>query len=114
MSLYYSDKLKSSNPAKYGIINANEISGHRSISDLIDLYSLSDAILSSSGTNENNDALGQFWYVVNEEKFYQLTDWNARNSADGWTDTGLSDYATKDYVNTAISRAIINALNTPV
>ena len=98
----------------YGIIYADEVSGHRQIETLEDLYALFDWQLSASGNNTNNDALGQLWYVVDADgkgngDLYQLIDWDNRGSAEGWrvftagSSVDLSDYqktvdADKKYV----------------
>ena len=84
MSLFYPDRLQSNNPNAYGIVRATEISGHRTVQSINDLYLISDAILSDSGNNTNNDAIGQKWYVVTEQSEYQLIDWNNRKSSSGW------------------------------
>lgn len=85
--LFYPDKLKSNNPSAYGIVDATEISGHRSVASLTELYALKDCILSRSGTNADNDALGQVWYVggtVNKD--YRLVSWADRRTAAGWAE----------------------------
>ena len=87
MALKYTDRLESNNPAAYGIVKATEISGHRTVQSVDDLYSLADAILSDSGNNTNDDAIGQKWYVVDEGKEYKLVDWNNRKQASGWQPT---------------------------
>ena len=84
MSLFYPDRLQSNNPNAYGIVRATEISGHRTVQSINDLYLISDAILSDSGNNTNNDAIGQKWYVITEQSEYQLIDWNNRKSSSGW------------------------------
>ncbi len=108
--------LRSNNTTEtgYGIVYANEISGHRNVPNLTALYALYDWQLSASGDNSNNDAIGQLWYVINADGngtgyLYQLTDWSNRHNANGWvkfTTSGdtpdLSKYATKDYVSEAL------------
>ena len=94
--LFYPDKLRSNNPAAYGIVDATEVSGHRSVSSLAELYALKDCILSKSGTNANNDAVGQTWRVggtVNKD--YRLVSWNDRRAATGWQEVvgGTQDSA---------------------
>lgn len=89
MALKYPDRLESNNPAAYGIVKATEISGHRTVQSVDDLYSLADAILSDSGNNTNNDAIGQKWYVISETKEYKLIDWNNRKSSAGWEQVSL-------------------------
>lgn len=99
----------------YGIVYADEISGHRSVPNLTALYGLFDWQLSASGDNTGNDALGQLWYVVdadgkNNGALYQLKDWSKRNEAAGWSEfkgagnaVDLSNYATKSELSTAVS-----------
>lgn len=84
MALKYPDILQSNNPAAYGIVPATEVSGHKQVANLTALYALADPILSLSGKNTNNDAIGQLWYVASEGKHYQLVDWANRKKASGW------------------------------
>ena len=81
----------------YGVAYADEVSGHRTVGSLADLYALHDWQLSASGDNTDNDAIGQLWYVVNADGnsngcYYQLKDWSKRNEAAGWS---IADYTTK-------------------
>lgn len=81
----------------YGIAYADEVSGHRTVGSLADLYALHDWQLSASGDNTDNDAIGQLWYVVNADGngngcYYQLKDWSKRNETSGWS---IADYTTK-------------------
>lgn len=98
MALYYPDRLESNNPAAYGIVRAIEVAGHKTVSTVNDLYSLEDSILSDSGTNEDDDALGQKWYVVSAEKEYQLIDWSNRKSSSGWQEVNLELEQTNEVV----------------
>lgn len=84
MALKYPDILQSNNPNAYGIVPANEVSGHKQVANLKALYALADPILSLSGTNTSNDAIGQLWYVASEGKHYQLVDWANRKNINGW------------------------------
>lgn len=108
MALRYPDRLESNNPSAYGIVPASQISGHRTVANLTALYALKDCILSESGNNTANDALGQEWYVVSEQANYRLTDWANRTKAAGWQkvidggDIDLSDYVTKDNAVTSV------------
>ena len=86
----------------YGIVYADEVSGHRTVGNLTALYALNDWQLSASGNNTDNDAIGQLWYVVDADgngngAFYQLKDWNKRKEAAGWSQftIDLSNYVTK-------------------
>ena len=81
----------------YGVAYADEVSGHRTVGRLADLYALHDWQLSASGDNTGSDAIGQLWYVVdadgkNSGAFYQLKDWSKRKEAAGWS---IADYTTK-------------------
>ena len=101
----------------YGIVYADEVSGHRTVANLTALYALNDWQLSASGDNTNNDAIGQLWYVVDADgngngTLYQLKDWNKRKEAAGWIQftIDLSNYVTKtDYGSTI--KTIDNKLN---
>lgn len=84
MALFYPDRLQSNNPSAYGIVKATEIAGHKTVQTINDLYTLADAILSDSGINENNDAIGQDWYVISENKKYRLINWERRKEQSGW------------------------------
>lgn len=92
----------------YGIVYADEVSGHRTVANLTALYALHDWQLSASGDNTGSDAIGQLWYVVNADgkgngSLYQLKDWNKRKEAAGWQQfksfnltTDLSEFVNKD------------------
>lgn len=82
----YAGRLISANTSDTGfaIVKATEVGGHRSVNTLSELYALSTPILSISGDNTNNDAIGQLWYVASEGKHYQLVDWANRKKANGW------------------------------
>lgn len=84
MALKYPDILESNNPNAYGIVRANQVMGHKTVPTLNDLYQIKDFILSDSGNNTNNDAIGQRWYVVDQKKYYKLEDWDKRNQKEGW------------------------------
>lgn len=92
----------------YGIVYADEVSGHRTVANLTALYALNDWQLSASGDNTGSDAIGQLWYVVDADgkgngTLYQLKDWSKRKEAAGWSQftVDLSSYVTKtDFSNT--------------
>ena len=75
-------KLASNNPQSFGIVDATEISGHRSVDTLSDLYSISDPVLSV--LKDGSDAIGQEWFVVSEDCKYRLDNWENRKSVSGW------------------------------
>lgn len=101
----------------YGIAYADEVSGHRTVGSLADLYVLHDWQLSASGDNTDNDAIGQLWYVVNADGngngcYYQLKDWSKRNEAAGWSEfkgTGASTAAAVTFDNTASGMTAVTA-----
>ncbi len=80
----YPGTLESNNPKEFGIVYANEVSGHKTVQVLTDLYNLSDAILSKSKDNTDNDAIGQLWFVVSSNCYYQLINWENRHESSGW------------------------------
>lgn len=101
----------------YGIVYADEVSGHRTVGNLTALYALNDWQLSASGDNTNSDAVGQLWYVVDADgngngALYQLKDWNKRKEAAGWSQftIDLSNYVTKTDFGSTI-KTIDNKLN---
>lgn len=99
----------------YGVVYADEVSGHRTVANLTALCALNDWQLSASGDNTNSDAVGQLWYVVDADgkengALYQLKDWSKRKEVAGWSEfkgTGgevdLSGYATTSAVADAVS-----------
>ncbi len=83
MALEYPDKIKASTQG-FAIADTRELAGHKQVNTLANLYTIPDAWLSPSVNNTDNDAIGQLWYVVSEQKYYQLAVWADRTSADGW------------------------------
>lgn len=114
----------------YGIVYADEVSGHRTVKNLAALYALYAWRLSASGDNTDNDAIGQLWYVVDADgngngSIYQLTNWSNRESSAGWTkftasssgggtditiDTALSLTSTNPVQNKVITKEFDDAL----
>ena len=78
-------KLGSNNPEAYGIINATEIAGHKQVNKISELFAIPDHILSASGTNSNNDAIGQEWWVMESRSAFRLNSWENRHRSSGWT-----------------------------
>ena len=119
--LYRMAKVVSANPSSWGIVDANQISGFRTVATEADLYSIAACILSSSygdGTTTGADAVGQIWHVQNSNKDYRLTNWSARGTSEGWTEE-LTSTALVNKINTAENKADIaiskaNALATVV
>lgn len=85
--LYRMAKVVSANPASWGIVDANQISGFRTVAKLTDLYSIAACVLSSSygdGTTTGADAVGQIWHVQESNEDYRLINWASRGKAAGW------------------------------
>lgn len=93
--LYRMAKVVSANPASWGIVDANQISGFRTVATKADLYSIAACILSSSygdGTTNGNDAVGQIWHVQEGNgKDYRLTSWANRGTSAGWEEVLYAD-----------------------
>ncbi|NCB96200.1 MAG: hypothetical protein EOM35_07090 [Negativicutes bacterium] len=65
----------------------NSLSGSKHfnrVATLIELYTIPDGVLSVSGNNTGNDAIGQVWYVTETAKNYTLIDWSNRSNYAGW------------------------------
>ena len=84
MALKQADRLESNNPKAFGVARATQISGHRTVTALVNLYNIPDCILSDSKTNQGDDAIGQEWYVIAERSKYVLVNWEKRRGKDGW------------------------------
>lgn len=131
MALKYPDILKSNNPAAYGVADGREVTGHRTVAQLAattaadiannkyGLYGIPDKILSPSGANTDNDALGQVWYCVATSKYYRLTAWANRKAAAGWTEvayptpsqlTKLDNIETGGTADSALTEAEIDSV----
>lgn len=96
--LYRMAKVVSANPASWGIVDANQISGFRTVATQADLYSIAACILSSSygdGTTTGADAIGQIWHVQEgnggKGKDFRLTSWASRGTSAGWTEVLYAD-----------------------
>ena len=101
--LYRMAKVVSANPASWGIVDANQISGFRTVATQADLYSIAACILSSSygdGTTNGADAVGQIWHVQEGEgKDFRLINWSKRGSAEGWIEEIASAKLSSGIVN---------------
>lgn len=98
MDFLFPDTLKSANPKEFGIVKEIEVTGSRVVNEIGDLHKISDFILSPSGCNANNDALGQDWYVTGENAKYRLTSWReGEDNAHTWVK--LSDMPHGDVIS---------------
>lgn len=114
MGIFYSDTIESANPGAYGIVKATHVTGHRTVATIEDLYAISDAILSASKTNEDNDAIGQKWYVVSESKEYKLISWAERKSASGWEAVSEGGTGGTGVVDSQMSDSSINPVQNKI
>jgi hypothetical protein len=92
--LYRMAKVVSANPASWGIVDANQISGFRTVATQADLYSIAACVLSSSygdGTTTGADAVGQIWHVQESNEDYRLINWASRGKAAGWEKVPTAD-----------------------
>lgn len=92
--LYRMAKVVSANPASWGIVDANQISGFRTVATQADLYSIAACILSFSygdGTTTGADAVGQIWHVQDTNKDFRLASWASRGTSAGWKEVLYAD-----------------------
>ena len=95
-------KVVSANPASWGIVDANQISGFRTVAKLTDLYSIAACILSSAygdGTTTGADAVGQIWHVQESNEDYRLINWAGRGKAAGWEKVRTADEIFTEFGN---------------
>lgn len=95
-------KLIPSDENTMALTNAKWIAGHHTVETLNDLYNIKPFILNPkfyAGEDEDDnhvETIGQIWYVVDEKAFYQLIDWDKRNSGDGWSKTNIKAITSTD------------------
>lgn len=77
MAITVDTNFEVSNPKTVAIANMAELSGARTVKTIDDLYSLPEILA---------DSVGQEWYVEDMDAVYRLTDFEKRNSAEGWID----------------------------
>lgn len=88
-------KLIPSDEDTMALTNAKWIAGHHTVETLNDLYNIKPFILNpkyyAQSDEDTNHAqtIGQLWYVVSENAFYQLIDWDKRDTKDGWSKTNI-------------------------
>lgn len=89
MAIKFIDILEPVNPEASAIAKSKQIAGARSVATRADLDTIIPQVLSASynpadGSHEN-DAVGQVWYVANENKYYKLTEFSVDTSASPFT-----------------------------
>lgn len=88
-------KLIPSDEDTMALTNAKWIAGHHTVETLNDLYNIKPFILNpkyyaqSDEDTNHVQTIGQLWYVVTENAFYQLIDWDKRDTKDGWSKTNI-------------------------
>jgi len=86
-------KLVPSDETTTALTNMNWIAGHHTVNTLDNLYNIPDFILSqecyANQVGNGADALGQLWYVENENCLYMLVNWTQRRNANGWSKTNI-------------------------
>ena len=100
--LYRMAKVVSANPASWGIVDANQISGFRTVATQADLYLIAACILSSAygdGTTTGADAVGQIWHVQDTNKDFRLTSWANRGKAEGWDEVPTANEIFTEFGN---------------
>jgi hypothetical protein len=101
----------------FGVADAIQLSGHRTVSTKAELYKIPTQILSSNNSNDSKnttgtDAIGQLWYVQEDKKFYRLKDYSNHDNVNGWEESILS-LSMSDYTadKSSSSGDIINVAN---
>lgn len=89
MAIKFIDILEPVNPAASAIAKSKQIAGARSVATRSDLDTIIPQVLSASynpadGSYEN-DAVGQVWYVADENKYYKLTGFSVDTSTSPFT-----------------------------
>lgn len=90
-SIQYPARVQSGNINSTAATRAVESAGFKQVAHLVDLYAISDFVLSDSGDNTDNDAIGQRWYVQEEQRDYQLVSWQNRKKVEGWQAQPISN-----------------------
>nr|DAW71273.1 MAG TPA: hypothetical protein [Crassvirales sp.] len=109
MAVLFPDKIKSNNPVAYGIVDANEVTGIKSVSDLNELFNLPDSIL--KGDKTELACIGQIWNVAGE--LYILIDYKLRKENRGWKHFYFTDVNVV-YINIENNISLINDTDTIV
>ena len=104
------------NEANYAAAFATDIAGFRSVANLTSLYAIKDYILSFSGNNTNNDAIGQVWRVTNDTTTsnngdWRLKDWGNRKAAAGWEKVNNATAGDLSSLTTRVGTAETNIKN---
>lgn len=92
-------KVASANPKAFGVVDANEVSGFKTVQKVADLQNIMPGILSisynSDKTSDGSDAIGQRWYVAEYGGYYELKTWSNDNGTVVTTWDAVTD-ATSD------------------
>ena len=105
------------NEANYAAAFATDIAGFRSVPTVADLYNIKAYILSHSGNNTNNDAIGQVWRVTNntadttKNGEWRLKDWSNHGAAAGWEQVKNATAGDLSNLTTRVGTAETNIKN---
>lgn len=105
------------NEANYAAAFATDIAGFRSVPTVADLYNIKAYILSHSGNNTNNDAIGQIWRVTNntadttKNGEWRLKDWSNHGAAAGWEQVKNATAGDLSSLTTRVGTAETNIKN---
>lgn len=84
MAIKFIDILEPVNPKASAIAKSKQIAGARSVETRADLDTIIPQVLSASYNPANglheNDAVGQVWYVADENKYYKLKSFSVDNN----------------------------------
>lgn len=91
----------------YGIVYADEVIGHRRVDTFNDLIATGenqkvfDWQLKQNNDTTGDTAIGQMWYVKDEDCYYILENWVNRRSASGWKkfETDIDDISIEEIKN---------------
>lgn len=111
MAIKFIDILEPVNPLASAIAKSKQIAGARSVATRADLDTIIPQVLSASYNPANglheNDAVGQVWYVADENKYYKLTGFSV--------DTSKSPFEiTRDWELFIDSTITTSAINTRI
>lgn len=119
MAIKFIDILEPVNPAASAIAKSKQIAGARSVATRADLDTIIPQVLSASYNPANglheNDAVGQVWYVADENKYYKLTAFSVKTNTSPFTiertwEVFIDSSITASAINTRIDNRINSKL----
>lgn len=126
MAIKFIDILEPVNPAASAIAKSKQIAGARSVATRADLDTIIPQVLSASYNPANglheNDAVGQVWYVADENKYYKLTGFSVKNNTSPFTiertweifiDSTITASAINNRIDNRINSVLKSGFETP-